>query len=198
MPLPFYTVGHSTRTIEAFVALLHVAEIELVVDIRTVRRSRANPQYNGDTLPARLAEFGLAYASVAALGGLRGHVKTVPPSLNGRWKNQSFHNYADYTLSDAFRAGLDALIALGRERRSAMMCAEAVWWRCHRRIVADHLLVRGERVWHLLGEKRIEPARLTEGARLTASGSLVYPAPEAVAETQPIGLPATPAPPPER
>ena len=175
MNLPFYTVGHSTRALEEFAALLRAAEVKLIVDIRSVPKSRTNPQYNKDTLPARLLEFGIAYEYVAALGGLRGKVRTVPPDVNGMWENQSFHNYADYALTDDFRGGLEQLIALGRGRRCAMMCSEAVWWRCHRRIVSDRLLASGETVFHLMGQDRIEPARLTEGACIQPSGAVVYP-----------------------
>src|SRR5690625_3192308 len=98
MTLPFYSIGHSTRTIPAFVALLRAANVALVADIRTVPKSRTNPQYNRETLPASLAEFGIGYEYLAELGGLRGRAKNVPPSVNGFWENQSFHNYADYTL----------------------------------------------------------------------------------------------------
>ncbi len=175
MTLPFYTIGHSTRTLGEFAALLNLAAVDLVVDIRTVRRSRTNPQYNRDTLPASLAAFGIDCEAIPELGGLRSKVKDVSPDTNGFWENQSFHNYADYALSDIFHAGLERLIALGRERRTAMMCAEAVWWRCHRRIVTDHLLARGETVFHLMGHDRIEPAHLTAGARVQASGPVSYP-----------------------
>lgn len=176
MNLPFFTIGHSTRTLEEFAGLLRVADVALVVDIRTVRKSRANPQYNGDTLPGRLAGFQIAYEPLAELGGLRGKAKTVPPDVNGLWENQSFHNYADYALSETFRAGLASLVALGRKRRCAMMCSEAVWWRCHRRIVADHLIAQGETVFHLMGTDRIEPASLTKGAVVQADATVLYPA----------------------
>jgi uncharacterized protein (DUF488 family) len=177
MRLPFYTIGHSTRTPEEFVDLLRVGNVGLVVDIRTVPKSRTNPQYNEDTLPGSLAAFQIAYERIAELGGLRGKVRSVPPDTNGFWENQSFHNYADYALSDGFRLGLDRLIALGHARRCAVMCSEAVWWRCHRRIVADHLIARGESVFHLMGHDRIEAARLTEGAHLLPSGRVDYPRP---------------------
>ncbi|MGH7024193.1 MAG: DUF488 family protein [Caulobacteraceae bacterium] len=175
MKAPFFTVGHSTRPIEAFVALLAAGGVTLVADIRSVPRSRANPQFNRDTLPDELARFDIGYEHLADLGGLRGRSKTVGPEVNGLWHNASFHNYADYALTDAFRAGLERLIALGRERRCAMMCSEAVWWRCHRWIVADHLIARGERVFHLMNETTVTPARLTEGARVATDGSMTYP-----------------------
>ncbi len=175
MILPFYTVGHSTRTLDEFIALLRTADVRLVADIRTVRRSRRNPQFNQDSLPAALAGAGIGYEAVTALGGLRGKAKDVSPTVNGFWENESFHHYADYALSADFRAGLDRLITLGRRQRIAMMCAEAVWWRCHRRIVADHLLARGETVFHLMGHDRIEAAKLTAGACVEDS-TVHYPA----------------------
>jgi uncharacterized protein (DUF488 family) len=175
MNLPFYTVGHSTRTLEAFADLLGGAGVALVADIRTIPRSRTNPQYNQATLARDLEPLGLAYEALPELGGLRGRSTTVPAEVNGMWENASFHNYADYALSAEFRAGLERLVRLGRVRRTAVMCSEAVWWRCHRRIVADHLLARGERVLHLMGKDRVEPARLTAGARIGADGAVVYP-----------------------
>ena len=176
MSLPFFTIGHSTRSIEEFVDLLRAGEVAMVVDIRTVPRSRTNPQYNLDALPDALAAYQIGHTRIEELGGLRGKARDVPPEVNGWWKNRSFHNYADHALSDDFQRGLGALVALGRERRVAMMCSEAVWWRCHRRLVADQLLVRGETVFHLMGKDRVEPAKMTPGARETAKGILAYPA----------------------
>ena len=175
---PFHTIGHSTRSIDEFVALLREAEVALVVDVRTVPRSRTNPQYNRDALPGTLAPFAIGYEHVAALGGLRGKKRDVPPAINGFWENDSFHNYADYAMSEEFRRGLDRLRELGAARRCAIMCAEAVWWRCHRRIISDYLLAAGETVRHIMGPGQIEPARLTDGARPEPSGQLVYPAPQ--------------------
>jgi uncharacterized protein (DUF488 family) len=176
MRLPFFSVGHSDRSIEDFVQLLRLADVSTVADIRTFPNSRSNPQFNRDALPDRLADFRLGYAHVPELGGRRARSPSVPPEVNAFWDNQSFHNYADYALSDGFRTGLERLIALGRGERCAMMCAEAVWWRCHRRIVADHLIARGERVFHLMGRDRIEPATMTAGARVAAEGTVTYPA----------------------
>ena len=177
MTAPFFTVGHSNRSLEAFVALLTEAEIELVADIRTVPRSRANPQFNIDTLGRDLAARGIGYEHMAALGGLRARAKGPDPQVNGLWQNQSFHNYADYALSDAFAAGLRQLRAEGHRRRCALMCAEAVWWRCHRRIVADYLIAAGESVLHIMEHGRLEPARLTPGAVVQPDGKVLYPAP---------------------
>lgn len=176
MNLPFYTVGHSTRTVEELAALLSTAEVELLVDIRTVPRSRTNPQFNADTLPESLAPHKIGYERIAELGGLRGKAKDISPDVNGFWENRSFHNYADYALTDSFHKGLDHLIKLGRKQRCAVMCSEAVWWRCHRRIVADYLLARGETVFHLMGDDRMEEARLTQGASVISPAVVHYPA----------------------
>jgi uncharacterized protein (DUF488 family) len=179
MQHPFFTIGHSTRTIPEFAALLQAAAVQLVVDVRTVPRSRTNPQYNQNALPENLAPHQIGYEHMAALGGLRGKAKSQPPELNGFWQNQSFHNYADYALTPDFAEGFRRLVERGRGRRLAIMCSEAVWWRCHRRIISDYLLAQGEAVFHLMGEDRIEPAKLTEGAVVRNDGSIVYPAPDA-------------------
>lgn len=175
MPLPIFTVGHSTRTIETFVELLRAGGADLVVDIRSVARSRTNPQFNPEELAPALAQYQIAHSRIAALGGLRKRSPEVPPETNGFWTNRSFHNYADYALSPDFRAGLAELEALAEGGRCALMCAEAVWWRCHRRIVADYLLADGREVFHLMGEGRAEPARITPAAARAPEG-LVYPA----------------------
>lgn len=184
---PFYTVGHSTRTIPEFVSLLKAGAVELVIDIRTVPRSRTNPQYNKDALPLNLEPYQIGYEHFPELGGLRKKNKHPSPDTGGFWTNQSFQNYADYSLSDEFRAGVERLVSRGRERRLAMMCSEAVWWRCHRRIVADYLLSRNETVFHLMDGGRADPAKLTQGAHLQSGGVVVYPAPQAKPENQPEG-----------
>lgn len=181
MKLPFFTIGHSNRSLEAFIALLKGAEIALVADIRKFPRSRSNPQFNTDTLGGALADVGIAYDHIAALGGRRGKAASAPPDVNGFWTNSSFHNYADYALSAAFHAGLVQLLDDGRQRRSAIMCSEAVWWRCHRRIVTDYLIANGETVFHIMGEGRREPVRLeaahlTPGAVVRPGGLVAYPA----------------------
>jgi len=173
-PLPIFTVGHSTRTIAEFVALLRAGGVQAVVDIRTVPRSRTNPQYDLDALPGALAPFQIAHGRIEALGGLRGK-SGVPAEVNAFWRNQSFHNYADYALSQAFRDGLAELIGAAAARRTAIMCAEAVWWRCHRRIVADYLIVEGRGVFHLMGEDSVIPATMTDAA-IGAPDGLHYPA----------------------
>ena len=174
-PQPIFTIGHSTRSIPEFVDLLRAGPADLVVDVRTVPKSRRNPQYNEDVLAAELAPYQLGYRRIAGLGGLRGKSRDVPRQVNGFWENQSFHNYADYALSEEFAAALDELLALASDRRCAIMCAEAVWWRCHRRIISDYLLERGRAVLHLMGNERIEPASLTPGAKAEGR-KIVYPA----------------------
>ena len=171
----FYTIGHSTRSIAEFAALLGQAGVEQVIDVRSVPRSRTNPDYNLDALPGKLAPYGIEMMHIPALGGLRGKSKEVEESVNGYWRNRSFHNYADHALSDNFCATLEQLIAIGSRQTCALMCAEAVWWRCHRRIISDHLLARGERVYHLMGKDRIVPATMTAGA-VISDGRVVYPA----------------------
>ena len=172
---PFFTVGHSTRAIDEFVALLVPNGITRVVDVRTVPRSRTNPQYNRDALPAALQPHGIGYEHIASLGGLRGRKADVPPEVNGYWENQSFHNYADYAMtSPLFAEGFTRLLAIGRDERCAIMCAESVWWRCHRRIITDYLLAAGESVFHIVSGEIPEPAKITPYA--VASGRhLAYP-----------------------
>jgi len=157
------------------VDVLRAGRVQFVVDVRTVPRSRANPQYNADVLPAELGEWQVGYDRIAELGGLRGRSREVPPEVNGYWENQSFHNYADYALSQKFAEGLDRLERMSSERPIAIMCSEAVWWRCHRRIIADYLLLRGQEVFHLMGAGRIETATITPAA-VEQRGHLVYPA----------------------
>ena len=176
MQHPFFTIGHSNRTLSEFVELLEASHVALIADVRRMPRSRTNPQFNGDTLAAALTGFDIGYEHMPALGGLRSKSKTVSDDVNGLWTNQSFRNYADYALSDGFHAGLDHLLAAGRERRCAVMCSEAVWWRCHRRIVADYLVANGRPVFHIMGQGRVESAHLTAGAVIGADGNVVYPA----------------------
>lgn len=176
MTHPFYTIGHSTRPVEEFVELLTNVEITFVADVRTVPRSRTNPQYNRDLLPDALAAAQIEYEHISALGGLRGKQADVPASTNAFWQNERFHNYADYAMSGAFRSGLAQLLERGQSRVCAIMCAEAVWWQCHRRIIADYLLAAGEAVFHVLGPGKVEPARMTDAARRHSSGVLTYPA----------------------
>ena len=175
MAAPFHTIGHSTRPLPEFVDLLRGADVRLVVDVRTVPRSRTNPQYNRDVLPGSLGEYQIGYEHIAELGGLRGRQAGIEAPANGFWTNESFRNYADYALTEPFRRGLARLRDLGHERPCAIMCAEAVWWRCHRRIIADYLIVAGESVIHILSPEKHEEARLTSAASPLPGGAILYP-----------------------
>ncbi len=174
--LPLHTIGHSTLSVDELAERLQAAQVTRLIDVRAIPRSRTNPQFNQDTLPAALAPHGIAYQHLASLGGRRSLQRHVPPEVNGFWDNRSFHNYADYALQPAFRAGLAELREAGQHERCAVMCSEAVWWRCHRRIIADHLLAAGESVRHILGD-HIEDAHLTPGAQLGPDGTVTYPTP---------------------
>lgn len=171
----FFTVGHSTRSFEEFVALLKPHNIELVVDVRTVPRSRTNPQFNSNEFSKALSVVHIDYLHIPPLGGLRGRTRGLPKETNAFWKNESFHNYADHAMSGEFKSGLAMLRKLGQDTTCAVMCAELVWWRCHRRIIADYLVAAGETVCHILGPDAVDRAHLTEGARVGSDGTVLYP-----------------------
>ena len=173
-----FTIGHSTRTLAELVALLRQVDVTLLVDVRSFPRSRTTPQFNQDTLPDALAAEGIGYRHLGAIGGRRHHRKGAPHSINLYWRVLAFRNYADYAETAEFRAGLAALRALARDDRCAIMCAEALWWRCHRRIITDYLLAGGTRVEHIMGAGHIVPAMLTPNARVMIDGTLRYPASE--------------------
>ncbi|MFD0559555.1 uncharacterized protein DUF488 [Stackebrandtia endophytica] len=181
----FFTVGHSDRSFEEFTALVSAAEVALIVDVRRFPGSRANPQFDKDALSSELPSRQIAYCHLTSLGGRRPADKDIAPDVNGQWRNQSFHNYADYALSPQFHAGLMLLREWGHRRPTAVMCSEAVWWRCHRRIIADHLMAHGEAVFHIMSGPRITPARLTPGAVVRNDGSVDYP----ILPTAPHGSP---------
>ena len=171
-PKVVLTIGHSTRTIEEFVELLKAHQVERLVDVRTIPRSRRNPQFNRETPPVALRKAHIGYRHMKTLGGLR-HSRHDSP--NTGWRNASFRGYADYMLEPEFDGALDRLIKLAAEKRTAVMCAEAVPWRCHRSMIADALLARGIRVEHILSAKRAEPHHMTgfahvEGKRVTYPG----------------------------
>ena len=173
MTNPIFTIGHSTRSAAELIALLGEGAADLVADVRAFPRSRTNPQFNGPVLQETLAAVGIAYRFLPSLGGRRHGRRESPNTL---WKNASFRAYADYAGTPDFRAGLEELCALAGEHRCAIMCAEAVWWRCHRRIIADYLLTAGFEVVHILGRGKLTPASLTPGARPVGDGGLIYPA----------------------
>lgn len=169
-----FTVGHSTRSLEELVEILEAFGVDVLVDIRTYPRSRRNPQFNTDTLPSALASAGLGYAHIPELGGRR---RTHDGSPNTAWRNASFRGYADHMLTPEFEQGLEKLHALTAEGTVALMCAEAVPWRCHRSLVADALTARGARVQHLTSATRSSPHRVTPFARLDGA-RVTYPGPD--------------------
>ncbi len=171
-----FTIGHSTRTLEAFISLLRAHGVTMVVDVRTIPRSRTNPQYNLDTLPAALSEAGIAYLHMPGLGGLR---KPRPDSENGGWRNLSFRGYADYMQTPEFEQNLQALADLARKERLVLMCAEAVPWRCHRSLIADALLAQGIPVEDIVGTGRTSPHKLTPWAHVEGKRITYPPGPEA-------------------
>jgi uncharacterized protein (DUF488 family) len=164
-----YTIGHSNRPIDAFIAMLRAHGVELLVDIRTVPKSRHNPQFGQDQLPGSLEAAGIDYRYLRDLGGLR---KTSADSPNAGWRNESFRGYADWMQTDTFAAAVDELIALASAHVTAIMCAEAVPWRCHRSLVGDALLVRGIEVVDIMGpssarEENLTPFAVVDGTSIT-------------------------------
>jgi hypothetical protein len=166
-----FTVGHSTRAIKEFVALLLAHDVQQLIDVRTIPRSRHNPQFNRDRLPRPLKKAGIRYRHMAALGGLR---LARRDSINAGWRNASFRGFADYMQTPEFQRALDQLIKIGENRRAAIMCAEAVPWRCHRSLIGDALLVRGLRVEEIASLTSTRPHRLTPWARVRGK-QLSYP-----------------------
>jgi len=158
-----YTVGHSTRPIEDFIALLAAHGVGQLIDIRTIPRSRTNPQFNRDTLPKTLERAGMAYGNMPALGGLR---RARPDSPNTAWRNPSFRGYADYMQTSEFAEAVAQLIEIAQGKQTAIMCAEAVPWRCHRSLVADALTARGVPVEDILSPTRRSPHKLTPFAKV--------------------------------
>ena len=166
------TIGHSTRTLEEFIALLKAHRVTLVVDVRTIPRSRHNPQFNKNSLPGALKKAGVGYVHMAGLGGLR-HAK--PDSVNAGWRNASFRGYADYMQTPEFEKQIEELIQLAKEHRIALMCAEAVPWRCHRSLIGDALTVRGIRTEDIMGLNRRQLHTLTPFANVRST-TVTYPA----------------------
>lgn len=170
--MTLWSIGHSTHALEELASLLGRHDVTEVADIRTVPRSRRNPQFESASLAGSLPAFGIAYRHVPALGGWR---RPEPGSPNGAWQNPSFRGYADYALTPAFAAALDELLDRAATIRTAMMCSEALWWRCHRRIVADHLAARGETVWHIGPDGRLAEHRISPFAVVAPGGRVTYP-----------------------
>lgn len=166
-----FTIGHSTRPLEKLIGLLQGHGVTRVVDVRTIPKSRHNPQYNADVLPAGLAQAGIGYTHLAPLGGLR-HPRH--DSVNTAWHNMSFRGFADYMQTPEFDAGLQRLIKLAGQKRSALMCAEAVPWRCHRSLIADALTVLGMRVEDIMSKNRSQVHSLTSFGRVRRN-RITYP-----------------------
>jgi len=172
----FYTIGHSNRTIETFLSLLSPAGVALVIDVRTLPRSRFKPQFNTGALAQSLRGAGIGHRHLPALGGLRHARKDGHPSPNTFWQNGHFRTFADYTATAEFREGFDELLALGRAQICAVMCAEADWRHCHRQIITDYLLAAGERVIHIVRYGCLEEGRLNQAAVCGGDGIITYPA----------------------
>jgi uncharacterized protein (DUF488 family) len=178
-PIAVLTIGHSTRPLDEFIAILQTHQVTRLIDVRTVPRSRHNPQFNKEALPDALRAAGIGYEHMAGLGGLR-HTRADSP--NTGWRNASFRGYADYMQTDEFEKNLRALVERAREDRLALMCAEAVPWRCHRWLIADALSVRSIPVEHILSGARTQPHTLTqwahvEGYRITYPPETTSPPP---------------------
>lgn len=176
-PRPVYTIGHSTRTIEQFVGLLKEHGIELLVDVRRFPGSRRHPQFGSVPLAASLAEEGIGYVHAEALGGRRSSDASGGPSPNGAWRHSAFRAYADYMATPDFQRAVERLIHLSRERTAVIMCAEAVPWRCHRRLITDALLARGIPVLDVTGPGAASPAVLSPHAVVHPDGGVTYPEP---------------------
>lgn len=177
--LTIYTIGHSTRLLEDFIWILKKYGITMVVDVRTVPRSAFNPQFNIDSLPESLKAAGIGYEHMRGLGGLR-HPKKDSPNVG--WQNYSFRGFADYMLTEEFHENLEKLIALGGEGKIAVMCAEAVPFRCHRSLIADALVVRGIHVMHIISEKKSQEHKLNPMASVE-DANIIYAA-EAAEKTK--------------
>jgi uncharacterized protein (DUF488 family) len=167
-----YTIGHSTRSIEQFLGLLQAHNIEELVDVRTVPQSRHNPQFGKEELAAALQQAGIGYMHLGKLGGLR---QSSKDSVNLGWQNSSFRGFADYMATPEFQQGLDELKAIAEKKRVAIMCAEAVPWRCHRSLIADALTTQGWQVLHIQSKKTASPHELTPFLKVQ-DGKLTYPA----------------------
>lgn len=174
MTTTIYTIGHSTRAIEEFIAILKAFHIEMVVDVRTIAKSRHNPQFGEEALRESLTQQGIGYQRLEALGGLR---HTTAVSINTAWRNKSFRGYADYMQTPQFAAGIQELLEIAKKARTVIMCAEALPWRCHRSLIGDALLVRGIQVEDIMSEKSSKPHRLTPWAQVDGE-TITYPAVE--------------------
>lgn len=175
MGTPIFTIGHSNRSLAEFTALLQQNGIERVADVRRLPGSARYPWFDEDALAESLGQQGITLDRLPALTGRRPVSKEIPFEVNAWWENRSFHNFADHALSVDFAQALATLQEWGALGRTAVMCSEAVWWRCHRRIIADHLLAHGADVRHILGPSHVDQAQLSEGAVVGADRRVAYP-----------------------
>jgi uncharacterized protein (DUF488 family) len=168
--LKVWTFGHSTRALEEFIEALNSFAIKVLVDVRSFPGSRRYPHFNREQLKASLAAAGIDYQHFPELGGRR---RAKPDSLNMTWRNESFRGYADYMETGDFRAGIERLLSVANQRRTAVMCSEAVWWRCHRSLISDYLKAKGVEVTHIMGVRKSEVHPFTSAARIV-NGALSY------------------------
>jgi uncharacterized protein (DUF488 family) len=169
-----WTIGHSTHAFEEFGGLLLATGIEMIADVRAAPASRRYPHFSKDALERSLPSRGISYRHLPGLGGRR---RPLPDSPNTGWRNASFRGYADYAMTDEFASALDELIALAQTLRTAAMCAEALWWRCHRRLIGDRLLAAGWEVSHIAADGGTTPHQLTDTAVIRPDGVILYPPP---------------------
>lgn len=179
-----WTIGHSTHALEAFLGLLRAHQIEMLADVRLLPGSRRFPHFNSEELAASLSQAGIEYKHFRELGGRR---KARPDSQNTAWRNESFRGYADYMETPEFQRAANELTACAARKRTAVMCAEAVWWQCHRALISDWMKVRGVEVMHILSGNKVEPHPFTSAATVT-DGQLSYRAPREAATTAELPL----------
>ncbi|ADK28540.1 DUF488 domain-containing protein [Corynebacterium pseudotuberculosis] len=177
--MDIFTVGHSNLDFRDFVTILQGAGILTLIDVRKLPGSRKYPWFNDEHLGKALPDHGIAYRRLEGLAGRRNVSTTIPFEVNGNWRNRSFHNYADHALGTEFNEALEELRTFAADAPTAIMCSEAVWWRCHRRIIADHLLARGDRVHHIMGQTKngttLIDAVFNQGAVVGDDGLVRYP-----------------------
>lgn len=169
-PVTLWTIGHSNRSIEQFLEMLASQRIETLADVRRFPGSRRLPHFNQENLSKSLTDAGVDYVHFPELGGRR---RTRADSPNTAWRNEAFRGYADFMMTPEFRAGIERLLALAKEKRTAIMCAEALWWQCHRSLIADYLKAAGHNVNHIMTPTKTEPHPFTSAARLV-DGRLSY------------------------
>jgi len=177
--MKIWTIGHSTRSMEEFIELLKAHDVRALADVRQFPGSRRLPHFNQQPFSESLAAAGVEYIHFRELGGRR---RARPDSSNTAWRNEAFRGYADYLMTDGFREGIERLLALARQKRTAMMCAEALWWQCHRGLISDWLKAAGHEVIHVLAKNKTEPHPFTSAARIV-DGKLSYSA-----ATEPLSL----------